>query len=346
MSPLPRLHRQLDRLAIVMLSAIGDAVHVLPVVTALKRQRPGSRITWFLAPGPASLVRGHPDVDEIVVFSASGGMREWMGLRERLRRRKFDVVLDFQVALKAGLLTAMIDAPVKLGFDRRRARDMNWLFTTERIAPRANQHVQDQYFEFLEHLGIPSQPVEWKLGPWDHEAGLMRDVLDSTDRPIVSVAISSARLGRNWPAERWAEVIDSIQERHGLRAVLVGGRSEPELAAERIIMERVRERPVSTLGCSLRELVALIRGSALVMTPDTAPLHIAVALGVPVVGLFGMTDPRRTGPYRASHDLIVDAFRDPSDGDRIIVEKRSGRMERITVEQVLAKVELWHRTRR
>lgn len=336
---------RLDRIAIVMMSAIGDAVHVLPVVTALKRHRPDCRITWFLAPGPAALVRGHPDVDEIVVFNARAGAREYLRMRRTLADRSFDLVLNFQVALKAGLLTALLHAPVKLGFDRRRARDLNWLFTNARIPPHVNQHVQDQYFEFLDWLGVPTQPVVWNLGPWPHEQGLMRSVLEGAEAPLVSIAVSSARPERNWPAERWAEVIDALQEGCGVRVALIGGRSDHELEAERVILARVRQRPISTMGSSLREMVAVIAGSALVMTPDTAPLHIAVATGVPVIGLFGTTDPRRTGPYRASHDLIVDAFREPGDGDDILVEKRPGRMDRITVEQVLEKVELWNRAR-
>ncbi len=335
----------LDRIGIVMMSAIGDAVHVLPVVTALKRHRPGCHITWFLAPGPASLVRGHPQVDEIIVFDARGGARRWLELRRSLRGRTFDVVLDLQVAIKAGLLTAMLSAAVKIGFDRRRARDLNWLFTTHRILPRANQHVQDQYFEFLSFLGVPAAPVTWNLGPWPHEAGLMSGFLASVDRPLVAVALASRIAGRNWPADRWVAVIDALQSRYGTRAVLVGGRSQVELDAERLILERAQEKPLTTLGCSLRELVAVLARSALLITPDTAPMHMAVALDVPVIGLFGMTDPLRTGPYGAARDLSIDAFREPGEAQVIRMEKRPGRMTRISVEDVLAQVERWHRRR-
>ena len=153
-----------------MMSAIGDAVHVLPVVTALKRHDPVAHITWMLQPGPASLVRGHPDVDEIIVFDEgrAAGAR-MLDLRAQLAAEPFDLVIDLQVYIKAGLVTALTRAPVKLGFDRARARDMNWLFTTHRIPPHAPQHVQDQYFEFLAALGIPAEPVRWNLGPWPAE---------------------------------------------------------------------------------------------------------------------------------------------------------------------------------
>ena len=155
------------RIAIVMMSAIGDAVHVLPVVNALKRHAPTSRITWILQPVPATLVRGHPRIDEIVEFDPGRGARAYLELARAMRGRRFDLVIDLQVAFKAGLATALLRAPVKLGFDRARARDANWLFTTHRIPPHPPQHVEEQYFEFLRWLGVDPEPVEWLLGPWE-----------------------------------------------------------------------------------------------------------------------------------------------------------------------------------
>ena len=336
----------LDRVVIVMMSAIGDAVHVLPIVNALKRHSPTSRVTWILEPKPATLVRGHPAIDEIIEIPRSRGLGDWRRIRRSLRDREFDVALDFQVAFKAGLVTSMVNAPRKIGFDRRRARDLNWLFTNEKIAAHANQHVADQYFEFLDHLGVPHQQPQWNLGPWPHEADRARGLLPSSARPFAAIAIATTRADRDWPADRWARVIDALHDRHGVHAVLVGGRSPRELDAERVIRERSRHQPISTLGCTLRELVAVLHAAALVLTPDTAPMHIAVALGRPVISLFGSTDPRRTGPYRASQDLIVNAFRENDDSDDILIDKRPGRMQRIQVDDVLAKVELWNRSYR
>ena len=339
--PAPRL----DRIAIVMLSAIGDSVHVLPVINALKRHAPTCRITWLLAPGPASLMRGHPAIDEIIEFRARGGVDEWLRMRGVLRDRVFDVVLDFQVALKAGLLTALVRAPVKLGFDRRRARDLNWLFTNRKIPPRENQHVQDQYFEFLDVLGVPHERVEWGIGPWPSERGLAQRLLPATDRSLAAIAITSARPERNWPAERWAEVSDALHERFGMQAVLVGGTSESERAAEAVIMRQTRHQPHSTLGCTLREMVGVLDATTLLLSPDTGPAHIANALGKPVIGLFAATDPKRTGPYRARQDLFVNAYSDPGEENLILTERRMGRAERITVADVLARVERWRSTR-
>ena len=342
--PAPSARPKLDRIAIVMLSAIGDSVHVLPVINAVKRHSPTSRITWFLAPGPASLVRGHPAIDEIIEFRARGGLSEWLDMRAAMRGRRFDVVLDFQVALKAGLLTSLVPAPVKIGFDRRRARDLNWLFTNHKIPPRANQHVQDQYFEFLDAIGVPHDRVEWGIGPWPHERGIADRLLPQTNAPLAAIAIASAKAERNWPAERWAQIVDALHERFGMRAMLVGGKSAMELEAEATIMRNARTKPFSTLGCTLREMVSVLNACALVLSPDTAPAHIANALGKPVIGLFAATDPKRTGPYRARQDLFVNAYSDPGEESLILMERRMGRAERITVDQVIERIERWKRS--
>ena len=162
-------HTVPDNICIVMMSAVGDAVHVLPVINALKRANRKTRITWVLQPGPAALVRGHRSVDEIIVFDRALGWRAFAHVRSELAKRKFDLVINLQVYFKAGLVTGFTRAPVKLGFDRSRARDFNWLFTNRKIPSHPVQHVQDQYFEFLSALGVSPEPVEWDLGPREDE---------------------------------------------------------------------------------------------------------------------------------------------------------------------------------
>ena len=332
---------RLDRVAIVMMSAIGDAVHVLPVVNALKRHRPDMHLTWVLQPGPASLVRGHAAVDEIVEVSP-GDASGLLAARRLLAHRRFDLVLDLQVAFKAGLVTRFTRAPVKLGFDRARARDLNWLFTTHRIPPHARQHVQDQYFEFLAYLGVPHEPVEYGLGPWPDERAWQREFFAGFQRPVAAIVAGTSNPDRDWMPERWAAVVDALSERYGLQTVIVGGPSERERATAQSIAQLARHAPVLALGSGLRRLVSILDGAALVLSPDTGPMHIAVALDRPTIALMANADPRRTGPYRRFHDLVVDAFREPGDGDAVVWERRPGRTARITVDEVLHRVAVWH----
>jgi heptosyltransferase I len=333
-------HWRTGEVCIVMMSAVGDTVHTLPVVTALKRHAPGCRITWVLQPGPASLVRGHRAVDDVVLFEKTRGWHAYPEARRRLTQR-FDLVLALQVYFKAGLITALLRAPVKLGFDRARARDLNWLVTTHRIPPHPPQHVQDQYFEFLAALGVPPEPVVWDLGPWPEEREAQRRFFAPLDRPVATLAIGTSDPQREWIPERWAELSDALFERYGLQPVLAGGGSSRERETAEAIAARARHPPLSTLGAPLRDLVWLLDGSALVVALDSAPLHMAVALDRPVIGLCGAWNPKRTGPYRRFRDLLVDAYGDPGEDYPISAERRRDRMPRIAVTDVLERVERW-----
>ena len=171
---------------------------------------------------------------------------------------------------------------MKLGFDRARARDFNWLFTTDRIPPHAMQHVQDQYFEFCDWLAVPHEPVEWGLGPWADERAWQREFYSTLERPAAPIVVATSKADKDWMPERWAEVCDALYADFGLQAVLVGGRSPREEHAERVILDRARHKPVSALGSGLRRLVSIFDGAALVLSPDTGPLHVSVALDRPV----------------------------------------------------------------
>jgi heptosyltransferase I len=330
-----------DNICIVMMSAVGDAVHVLPVINALKRVNPGARITWILQPGPATLVRGHRSVDEIIIFDRSRGLRAFADMARQLSKRRFDLVINLQVYFKAGIVTGFTNAPDKLGFDRARARDMNWLFTNRKIPRRPVQHVQEQYFEFLAALGVSPEPVEWDLGPWPEERPWQQSFIESVDRPIASIVAATSKPEKDWPAERWAEVADALHQDFGMQVVLVGGQSDRELQAERVILTHAEHKPRSELGSGLRKLVSILDASSLVLSPDTGPLHMSVALDRPVISLIGYTNPKRTGPYRRFHDLIIDAYGEPGEDYAISMENRPGRMKRIQTSDVLEKVQVW-----
>lgn len=332
-----------QEILIVMLSALGDAVHVLPVANALKRAHPGCRITWLIQPVPFRLVETHPAIDCFIVFHRQRGLAGLRSFREAarvLRRRRFDLVLALQVYAKAGILTALARAPVKLGFDRARARDLNWLFTTQRIPVRPAQHVQDQYFEFLEFLAVDPQPVEWGLKLTAEERARQREFFERLGGRACAVVVGASKPEKNWAPERCARLLEALESDYGFRCLLLGGPAPAERAAAQQILQATGAQPVDALGDDVRRLVYLLAGSELVISPDTGPLHIARALDVPVVGLYGYTNPKRTGPYRKYQDLVVDGYaRYPGEDYPCSMEWRRGGMGRITVEMVLERVE-------
>jgi len=332
------VNRVPERVAIVMLSAVGDVVHVMPVVHSLRASNPGVHITWIIQPGPHGLVAGHPAIDEFLVFDRRRGWRAFADLRRSLRGRRFDLVLALQTYLKAGLITTMLDSPRKLGFDRARSRDLSWLFTPERIAARPARHMQDQYLEFVEHLGIPAA-LEWGLGSTAGETARYSGILPPFPGPTVALVAGTTRPGKEWPAERYAGLADRLHAELGARTVLVGGRSAREEEVAGVIGARAAHPPLDLREWDLRRLAYLLAASDVVVSPDTGPLHIAVALGTPAVALMGYTNPKRVGPYRF-RELLIDAYGEPGENYPASAGNRPGRMERITVDAVLARVRL------
>lgn len=332
------LERPPRSVALVLLSAIGDVVHGMPVATSLREAWPEARLDWVIERRIHPLLAPHPDVSDFVLFDRSAGARGLLDVRRRTRDRRYDLVVDLQVYLKAGLLTALLDGEVKLGFDRGRSRDLNWLFTTHRIPPAPVRHTQDQYLEFLEHLGV--EPIlEWRFGFDEGERAEQARFFSRFDRPVLAVVLRTTRADKDWSPERYAQVLESAERELGLAPVLVGSGSEAERAVAREVMGLTRSEPVDALADDLRRLAWTLEGAALTLSPDTGPLHVSAAVGTPVVGLYGATDPKRTGPYPEEYrELVVDAFTDPGETEPVH-GYRSGRMERIAVEDVLERLE-------
>jgi len=328
---------QPESVVIVLLSAIGDVVHGMPVATSLRRAWPDTRIHWVIQPVGHALVAPHPAVNEFHLFDRKSGLAGFTDFRRRMVGRSFDLALGLQVYMKAGVLTAMLPAVRKLGFDRARARDLNWLFTTERIPAHEPQHVQDQYFEFLTCLDVPIAR-EWEFGFSERELEARDRFFEPLDRPTLAVVLRTTRPGKNWPLDRYARVLEIAESDLGLRPVLIGSRAPAESAAAEELMRLTRARPVNALENDLRRLAWILDGADFALSPDTGPLHISVALGTPTVSLFGYTDPKRVGPYRRFRDLVIDRYTCEGE-DTPSMEFRPGNMERITVDDVAAKLE-------
>jgi heptosyltransferase I len=346
-----------------MLSALGDAIQVLPVANALRRTFPNAHISWVLQEGPHTLVGDHPAVDEMVLFrrgprfgsTVAGRVLSVLRAVQEIRStavtlgklagkfpdEEFDLLLDLQVYLKAGILTSLAPAKVKLGFDRRRARDLNWVFTTHRIPPHPSGfgHIQDQYFEFLRYLGVDPEPVEYGLRLSEEEQEAQRRFYSALDRPVCAMVVASSDPRKNWTVEGYIQVATELHTSLGLQPLLVGGHSAEEEKMARAILARSGPGVLDAREGGLRRLLWLLDGAALVISPDTGPLHMARAMEVPVVGLYGFTNPKRSGPYRRFADLVVDGYaRFPGEAYGTNNTRRRGGMGRIRPEMVMEKV--------
>ena len=329
-----------QRAAIVLLSAIGDIVHALPLVSSLKAAAPGLSIEWVTQPVAGEIAGRHPAVDRLWTLDRSRGWRAFRDLRRALRGRRFDLVVDLQVYAKASLVTAILDSPRKIGFDRRRAKELNWLVTNERLAPGPTRQVCEQYLEFADHLGAPRR-YEWPLPLSGAERAAQTAFYARRRAPVAALVVGTSRPAKEWSVDRWARLAESLHADFGYQVCIMGSDRPGERARALEIARRSRAPILDERRDDLRRLLWLLDGSALVVSPDTGPYHLAVALGVPSVGLYGYTDPARVGPGRRFTELVVDAFHDPGEAwHPPRTGYRADRMERIETGRVIEAVEL------
>ncbi|MFW5969887.1 MAG: glycosyltransferase family 9 protein [Halofilum sp. (in: g-proteobacteria)] len=296
-------------LCLLRLSALGDVTHAVPVVRTLQKAWPGTQLTWIIGRLEAELVGDLPGV-EFIVFDKGRGFAAYRDLRRRLRGRRFDVLLQMQVALRANLAGRLVRAPLRVGFDRARSRDGHGLFVNRRVGPNPRTHVLDGFFDFLRALGIEERELRWDIPIPDAAAAFARERLPDGAGWLAINACTSARVNnwRNWSAQRYAAVIDHAAERHGLRTVLTGGPAPAEREMANAIALHARHAPVNLVGETRpKELLAVLDRATVAIAPDTGPLHIAAAAGTPVIGLYATSNPARTGPYRW-REFVVDRY--------------------------------------
>jgi heptosyltransferase I len=290
-------------LCLLRLSALGDVTHVLPLVRTLRRAWPDLALTWVIGKAEQKLLDGLPGV-EFLVYDKSSGLGGMRTLRRGLGRRRFDVLLQMQVAARANLLSAFLPAKRRIGYDRSRSRDLHGLFIGERIPDRPGIHVLDAIGSFCEPLGLKQTDVVWDLPVPDEARAWARAQWPEDGVRTLAISPCSSHTLRNWRAERYAAVADHALDR-GWRVVLCGGRSALERNTTDAIMARLRvpvgvqpSRVLDLVGKdTLKQLPALLERADLLMTPDSGPMHIANAMGTKVLGLHAASNPRRSGPY-------------------------------------------------
>ena len=281
------------------LSAIGDITHVLPTVRTIQHHWPQTAITWIIGKAEVGLIGDLPGV-EFIVFDKKLGWSAYRSLFALLRNRQFDALLHMQVSLRASLASLAVKAPVRLGFDRARAKNLQWLFTNCSIVARTRQHVLDSFLEFSRALGLQETVMAWNI-PIPQQA---RDFVAKNipeDRRVLAInPCSSVRVRnwRNWDIQSYAQIIDHAAQQYGLLTVLTGGPSPAEREYAEAIAAKAVNKPINTVGrTTLKELLAVLERAKVVIAPDTGPAHMANAVGTPVIGLYASSNPERTGPY-------------------------------------------------
>jgi heptosyltransferase I len=330
-----------QHICIVLLTGLGDVIHGLPVANALRDRYPDAQITWVAEPMPAQILEGHSSIDNLVVYRRSEGLR---GIRELNRSfralPKVDITLNLNVFFKSIWPTLLSRGRRRVGFDRARAFDGVWLAASERLEPAPRAHTADMFLEFLTHLHVPVPDPEWRLRFSVRElADQSRFFERFAGNPVATIIPASAQYKKDWLAERWARVADVLAGEYGFRVLIAGGPGERERAIANEIVSHASTSIDLAMGDSVRRLAWIVGGSNLLVAPDTGPVHIARALGVPVVGIYGHTNPWRVGPWRAYQDLWVDKYTEPgAPPDASNRQPKWNIMPAITVDDVLDRI--------
>ncbi|MFB2662489.1 glycosyltransferase family 9 protein [Shewanella mangrovisoli] len=297
----------MNSLCLLRLSAIGDVCHAVAMVQAIQRQYPLLQITWVIGKLEYQLLKHLPGI-EFVIFDKSQGWRSYFNLHKALKGRRFDVLLHMQVALRATLASLAISAKVRVGFDRARAKEGQWLVTNHRVEPLAQPHVLDGFMGFAKAIGVSDITPSWNIPvPQADTEFAQRQIADGEKVLVICAAASKAE--RNWLPERYAAVAQHAVNK-GYRVILCGGPTALEKTLADDIANACSAKLDNLVGkTSLTQLLALLKRASLVLAPDTGPAHMAVTQGTPVIGLYAHSNPGRTGPY-LSQQYVVSAYQE------------------------------------
>jgi len=308
------------RILIVRLGAIGDVTNALVVATAIKASHPDTHIGWAVHELAAPLVHGHPDVDRAHLLPRREGLAGLKAFLREVRAERYEMVIDLQRILKSALIARLTRAKRVLGFDRKRAKELSWIWTRERIPPgRGDAHMVVQYLEFVRYLGVPVYGAVHRFpeSP-EAEARAAKLLAGLSGAAPIALNVGASKVRNRWPAERFGQLAHRIRTELHLPVIFTGGPGDSDLVAEAwAAMERARsgssrsgaaagEAPVLDLVgvTGLLELIEVLRRSYHVVTCDTGPMHLAAAVQTPVVALFGPADPSRTGPWGERNRVV------------------------------------------
>ena len=304
------------RFLIIRLSSIGDVLHCTPVARALKTALPDCHITWITGEIPSDMLKANPYIDEVYIWArerwekhlrrgeVAPAWKLWQQLRQDLQARNFDIALDIHGQFLSGMVASASNAPRRIGMSN--TRELNSLFMNE-IAPHSvsDVHVIQKYLSVLKPLGITSSDYAMTLHlPAESVAFANSFLRDNGVKPqdrIIAINPGTTWQSKNWPAESYAAAIKALQPNGHI--LLCGGPADQALG-ESIVRDSGVPLINAVYKTSLLQLAALISRCTVLVTGDTGPLHMAIALGIPTVSIFGPTDPKRFGPLTSEHVVL------------------------------------------
>lgn len=296
------MFENIKNILIVKPSALGDIVHSLPFLSAVKKQFPDASIDWVVAHGLHRFLEGHPMIRKLWVIKKDEWkkkdrilttLKEINELRKGLKSARYDICIDLSGLLRSGIMTWFSNAPVKLGF--KESDEGSPFFYTHKIHGSMEIHAIDRYLEIAKFMGCSADTVEYPFAPYDSEPAL----LNSLPEKFCIICPSAGKPANRWQPEKFGKLASRLD----IQSVVIASKAEADIAQK--VVDYSRGQALSMAGkTSLKELIALISKAKYFICNDTGPMHIAAALNIPVFAVFGPANPVRTGPYGNIHTVI------------------------------------------
>ena len=285
------------------LSAVGDIVQVATVAQIIRHHSPQTKLTWIIGKAEHQLLDHLEDI-EFILFDKKHAVQSYLGLAKKLAARRFDALLLMQYSLRASLLSSLVRATVRIGYPTALSRELHGLFINHRIDAASCAHKLDAYLSFAKTLGVKDLTLHYPPYYLDEDAKFVRYHLPK-DKKVLLIAPCASRSFKNWPAARYVEVAKAAMELYDMQVVLSGAGSRTERLYESQIQQQLNGECLSFIGkTKLKQFAALVAQSDVVLAPDSAAVHLASALNIPVIGLYAATNPERVGPYQNRGECI------------------------------------------
>ncbi|MDA9181171.1 glycosyltransferase family 9 protein [Gammaproteobacteria bacterium] len=300
--------QKVENICILRTSSLGDICHMLPFIFTIRKEYPNAKIFWVIGKNEADFL-GNINGIQFIVFDRNNTLKSYFSIYMKLKKIKFDVMFIMQVSLRANIISLLIESKIKIGYDLNRSSDLHSIFSNRKIQSSKHSHVVDVFLSFLNVLSIEKSNFIYK---WDIEERITKKELFEKffglqDKYFV-LSPCSRSANRNWLVDRYAAVADYININFGIQCVLSSSSNSFEEEFVKDIVSSMKSKPLNLSGrTNLHELYSLVKNSELLISPDSGPIHIATCADKPVIGLYGVTNTVRAGPYN-SRDLCIDKY--------------------------------------
>ncbi len=302
--------QKIENICIIKTSSLGDICHMMPFIHTLRSKFPKAKITWIIGSQEKKLVENFKDIN-FIIFNKSKTFKSYIEVYRNIKKIKFDVLFLMQVSTRTNVMASFISSSIKIGFDKDKSSELHSFFINRTIKPIRDNHMVDTLLSFLDVIGLEKSDYIYN---WDLQQKVdSKKILDkfSIDKNNYFLINACSRdKNRNWSVENYANVADYIINKYSLCCFFIGSNSEYDKNYFHLIKSKMKRKSFNLVGkTSINELIPIIKYARFIISPDSGPIHLATSVDTPVVGLYGVTNTRRAGPYN-SKEYCIDMYDD------------------------------------